>query len=227
MGCLYALLDLPAHIDHLRKTLPGRFGFAGSLVLLFVCLLLIVPVGWAFWAFDQVPTWDWTLPIRAQLAAPLANSRAIEDATGQVLAVDIEGNIVTLAAGDASGTITLGVVLSALIWLFNLAPTLIQLSFPSLARGIPPLAVLLKVAIIFDYVTDFPAMWQAVTAYTWPDWGLFTGLVQFGVCALATLLVSMVLQVVLGVLVFAAGVCIWNMYIGGAPRVVQAALSDR
>lgn len=191
MGCLYALLDLPAHVGTIRRNLRGR-DFTGSFVTFLIFLALLFPTAWAFWAFDQAPTWDWTAPIRGQLLA-----QNIGDA-------EIAGNLVSA-----------GFIVSALIWLFNASPTLIELSFPSAARGVPALALVLKVAILFDYVTDWPAMWRAVTAFAWPNWNLLTTLLQFITCAIFTLIVSMVLQVLIGAILVVLWCCVENMASGG------------
>jgi hypothetical protein len=198
MGCLYTLLDLPSHVENVRRNMRG-WGFAASFIIFLICSALMLPVFWAWWAFDQVPTWDWTTPIRDQLLAAVPYGD-----------VELAGQVVSVA-----------LVASVAIWLFNASPTLIELAFPRASRGVPALALLLKVAIVFDYVTDFPALWKATTAFAWPAWGLLTPLLQFVACAFATLVVSMVLQVVLGVLLMMLWVCVENMYLGGAQRVAR------
>lgn len=201
MGCLYALIDLPGHVTNIRQNVKG-WGFAGSFLVFLAAMALCIPVAWAWWSFDQVPTWDWTAPIRDQLLTAIPYGD-----------VELAGQIVSV-----------GLVASVAIWLFNASPTLIEIAFPRAARGVPAVALALKVAIIFDYVTDWPALWRVTTAFTWPEWGILVPVLQFFACAFATLVVSMVLQVILGCLLVMLYTCVENMYLGGGQQAAQRVL---
>lgn len=111
---------------------------------------------------------------------------------------------------------------SLLIWIFNLTPTFMELSFPKIARGIPAIALALKISIGFDYITDWPKMWLTLGESPW--FGQFNETVAFLFrligCMIGTLFVSMGLQVIVALLVVACIVLIKNIITGGSPVVV-------
>lgn len=233
MQWLWALLDLPAHINAIMR-LRGRWGFGQALTIFLAAMFLSIPVGWGYWVGDQVSTWDWLQPLRTFLVAP------VEGAT-----IDEAGNITTDGRNvigpdrNADGTpdqvevagkvLSLGMALSIAIWCINFSPTLIQIAFPPIVRALPAqligaLVIFLKAAMLFDYVTDWPAMWSLIQAFNWPDWWIFTAILQFIACIVGTLIVSMVLQTVLGSLIALMVVALLNMAGAGASAVRPAVI---
>jgi hypothetical protein len=234
MRWLWALLDLPAHI-HAIMQLRGRWGFTQSFVIFLAAMLLSFPVGWGYWVGDQVATWNWLQPLRTFLVAPVEGA-----------AIDEQGNITTdgrsVVGPDtnndgtpdqvqvAGRVLSLGMLLAIAIWCVNFSPTLIQIAFPPIVRTLPAqfigsLVIFLKAAMLFDYVTDWPDMWKLITAFNWPDWWVFTTALQFIACVFGTLIVSMVLQTVLGSLIALMVVSVMNMA-GARANVARAQVID-
>ncbi len=113
---------------------------------------------------------------------------------------------------------------SMFIWAFNLTPTLMELTFPRLARGIPAIALGLKLAIGFDYITDWPKMWVTLGESPW--FGQFNDMLallfRLVACAIGTLFVSMGLQVIVSLLLVACIILLKNITMGSGkePPVV-------
>lgn len=183
MGWMYALLDLPTGIAMIRKNLAD-LDFFPSFFLLLTFGALLFPLSWFLWTFDLGATWEWTTPWRASML----------DSTSSVIA-------------DA------GFFAAMLAWIFNLTPTMMELSFPKVARGIPAIALALKVSIIFDFVTDWPKMWQTMQDIAWfsqfhPSLAFLFRLIA---TMIGTLFVSMGLQVIVALLLMACLFLFLNM----------------
>lgn len=105
---------------------------------------------------------------------------------------------------------------SLFIWMFNLTPTLMELTFPKLARGIPAIALGLKLAIGFDYITDWPKMWETLGESPWfyQFAPALAWLFRLIACVLGTLLVSMGLQVIVALLFVACLILFKNIATG-------------
>jgi hypothetical protein len=178
MGWVSHFLDLPSGISALRRNLSGMDFFPAFLTFI-VFVALLVPFGQALWLFDLSPTWDWISVLRSppELAgeAALSWERALA---------------------------SLGVSAAVAFWLLMLSPTFIECAFPRASRGIPAMALGLKLCIGFDYITDFPGMWAFISSVVWFDqFNATLAFVLRGVVTVVlTFFASLGLQVVVGLL---------------------------
>jgi hypothetical protein len=190
MKLLYQLLDIPKGLDWLAKQLRGM-EFGSSLFLFIVLGLLTFPLVYFYWTYDLISTWNWTeyIGLRDSDTEPMRASVAT--------ALDVA---------------TPGAVMSLLIWIVAMMPTLSELGLPKLVgRHTAALGVFLKTCIGFDYFTDFPAIWNIVhtgalnpdgvtRAPGWFDswgWGVGVYIPQALAAIVLTFIVSVVLQVVI------------------------------
>lgn len=233
MQWLWALLDVPAHVDGIMKV-RGRGGFAANFISFLACAPLLGLSLWGFWVTDQLSTWHWLAPLRTHLASAVPGTTV--DDQGNIHAVNPEQD---MTIGDPNGdgkservevagkVLSVGMMLSLLIWSVNLSPTLIQVAFPPLVRILPAsiiggVVIFLKSAMLFDYVTDWPDMWKLVIGVNWPDWWVITPILQFIVCVITTLISSMVLQTIIAVLATLMIVNVINMAGAGAGGAARA-----
>jgi hypothetical protein len=178
MTWLTSFTDLPTGVSRLKRNLSGMDFFPAFLTFgVFVALL--VPFAQAMWLFDLSPTWDWISVLRTP--------------------PELQGE----AALDWSNALTtLGISAAVAFWLLMLAPTLIECAFPRASRGIPAMAFGLKLCIAFDYVTDFPGMWNFISSMVWFDQfhPTLAFLMRGSMTVLLTFFVSLGLQVVVALL---------------------------
>jgi hypothetical protein len=175
---LTSFTDLPGGVARLRRNLSGLDFFPAFLTFL-VFAALIVPFAQALWLFDLTPTWDWISVLR--------------------MPPELEGDA---ALTWNTALASLGVSAAVAFWLLMLAPTFIECAFPRASRGIPAMALGLKLCIAFDYITDFPGMWSFISSIVW--FTQFSApvawLLRGAVTVVLTFFVSLGLQVVVGLL---------------------------
>lgn len=209
MRRIYALLDIASLVAAVRQGLAG-VGPGAALILFAAALLSLPPALLAFWRFDLSSTFSFLLG----RATPEAE--AVAPAVAQAV------------AAQGLGGVTPGLVSAVLITGITLFPSFGEILLPRFASH--PLAdALLKIAIGFDFVTDWPTVWGGLGGWgALAQLGPLAPVVQAALCFLGTLVVSLFLQMLiilqLVVLTYATGAILWGG--AGGRRGGRAQLID-
>lgn len=200
MKRIYALLDIASLIAAVRQGMAGVS--PGAALLLFAAALLSLPPAlFAFWQFDLSSTFGFLLGRAA------SEAEAVAPAVAQA------------AAGRGLGGVTPGLVSAVLITTITLFPSFGEVLLPRFTSH--PLAdALLKIAIGFDFVTDWPSVWGGIGGWgVTAQFGPFGPVIQAVLCFFGTLAVSLLLQMLiilqLVVLGYATGAILFG---GGGGR---------
>lgn len=208
MRRIYALLDIASLVAAVRQGMAGVSPGA-ALILFAAALLSLPPALLAFWRFDLASTFDFLLG----RAAPEAE--AVAPAVAQA------------AAAQGLGGVTPSLITAVLITGITLFPSFGEILLPRFASH--PLAdALLKIAIGFDFITDWPTVWGGLSGWgALAQFGPIGPVIQAALCFLGTLIVSLFLQMLIILQIvalgYATGAILWG---GGGRRASRAQFID-
>jgi len=188
LRAIITMMDVPNALTLLAPRVQ-RLSRGGALLIFSCCLLLLGPLAYLWWRFDLNATNDW---FRWLMDAPDAPAAGAAPAAASALAE--VGAAAAQAGADAT---TAQAILLVFGVSFTLLPSALQIG---LARfvAVPGLGVLVKVALGFDLITDWPGIWAIAVANPWFAstfrWGPLIGLVQLLATAVGCVLASVVIQ---------------------------------
>lgn len=148
-SCFAQMLDVRSFIVAARAMVRSSdAAVVVALIVIFAIIgLCLTPI---YATHDLHSTWTWATPIRNS-AQP-----AIDD-----MSYAVDGYA---PAGATIMYMTLGELVGALVLVgITLLPSLFEIGFPSLRH--PLLMLVLTGSILFDYITDFEASWNATAGW--------------------------------------------------------------
>ncbi len=148
-SCFAQLLDIRNFIIAARRMVweSDAWVVAVLIVIFAVIGLALSPI---YIAHDLHSTWTWATPLR-DAAQPKIDDLgyAVDGALGN-------STIMNMTVGQMMGALTLVAL--------TLLPSLFELAFPSLRH--PLLMIVLSACILFDYITDWEASWNATASWS-------------------------------------------------------------
>lgn len=195
---LLNMLDVIGAASQVWPKVQG-LGYLSSIVLLSLMPMLIVPSLVAWYTFDLESTSNWTAWVVGAADTPTSGITISADSGSVVVEqgpqVKPSDTIAQKVETATDGVVTVAVVLIIAAWGFTLAPSLLEMLMSRFA-GIPAMGYLVKAAVIFDFITDFPKMYEMAKASDWYNrFGFAAPLARIVGAAVGDFLASMVLQV--------------------------------
>lgn len=189
---IITMMDVPTALTLLAPRVQ-RLSRGGALLIFSCCLIILGPLAYLWWRFDLNATNDW---FRWLLGAPVAEAAVIPlapVADGGVALTDVRAAAVQ-AGADAA---TSGAILIVFGTSFTLLPSALQIGLARLVP-VPGLGLLVKIALGFDLVTDWPGVWAVAVANPWFEttfrWAPLVGLFRLIATAVGCVLASVVVQ---------------------------------
>lgn len=205
-SCLAQLLDIRGFIMAARRMMHETADLAVVIVLMIIFAVIGLSLSPTYATHDLASTWSWASPMAD------ASSSKIDD---MAYALDPSGArtpILDMTLGDILKAVTLVGI--------TMLPSLFELGFPSLRH--PLLMILLWASILFDYITDFEASWNATAGWS----GAENWFVHFFWANIFNLWVSIGVQAVIVLCITVVIFGFWRIFTGGAQRV-EAVLIQR
>lgn len=184
-SCFAQLLDIRFFIISARRMVAES-----DPIVVVVLMVIFGVIGLAlspiYITHDLHSTWSWATPLR-DAAQPKIDDLAYAIDQG----VGSGGTLFDMSVGQLMGSLTLVGL--------TLLPSLFELGFPALRH--PLLLIVLWASILFDYITDWSASWDATASWSGADnwlmhfaWTvIFNAFVSIGVQAILVLCITVVI----------------------------------